>query len=63
MGGEQRATSKIFGDSNGFGVSYHFVGMITMVLHGPGLKQTSSLCIDSAPICFLVYAEFNKRHL
>ena len=46
----------IFRDSNGFGVSYRFVGMIMMVPHGPGLKQNFSslcICIHGAPICFL----------
>ena len=45
-------TGEIFRDSNGFGVSYHFVGMIVMVPHGPGLKQ-NFLCIHGAPISFL----------
>ena len=65
MGGERRVTSEIFRDSNGFGVSYRFVGMITIVPHGPGLKQNFSVhtrCSNLFPR-FLVYAEFNKRHL
>ena len=32
-------TGEIFRDSNGFGVSYHFVGMIMVVPHGSGQKE------------------------
>ena len=46
-------TGEIFRNSNGFGVSYRFVGMIMMVPHGPGLKQNFSLCIHCAPVRFL----------
>ena len=51
-GGRRRVTSEIFRDSNGFGVSYRFVGMIMTVPNGPR-AETSSLCIHSAPIRFL----------
>ena len=50
-----------FRDSNGFGVSYSFVGMIMTVPHGAGLKQNffvHTRCSNRFPR-FLVYAEFN----
>ena len=37
------ARGRVTGDSNGFGVSYRFVGMIMTVLHSPGLKQKLSV--------------------
>ena len=59
-------TGEIFRDSNGFGVSYCFVGMIMTVPHGPGLKQNfffvHTRCSNPFPR-FRVDAEFNKRHL
>ena len=59
-------TGEIFRDSNGFGVSYRFVGMIMTVPHGPGLKQNfffvHTRCSNPFPR-FRVYAEFNKRRL
>ena len=59
-------TGEIFRDSNGFGVSYGFVGMIMTVPHGPGLKQNfffvHTRCSNPLPR-FRVYAEFNKRRL
>ena len=65
-GGERCVTGEIFRDSNGFGISYHFVGMIMTVPHGPGLKQNfffvHTWCSNRFPR-FLVYAEFNKRRL
>ena len=54
-------------DRNGFGISYHFVGMSMMVPHGPGLRQNFFVhTVHRAPNLFprfLVYAEFNIRHL
>ena len=50
---------EIFRDSNGFGVSYRFVGMIMTVPHGPGLKQNffvHTRCSNPFP-----RFEFNKR--
>ena len=65
-GGDRRVTGEIFRDSNGFGGSYCFVGMIMTVPHGPGLKQKffffHTRCSNPFPR-FCVYAEFNKRRL
>ena len=65
-GVEQRVTGETFRDSKCVGVSYCFVGMIMMVPHSPGLKQNFSFvhtqCSNPFPR-FLVYSEFNKRHL
>ena len=59
-------TGKIFRDSNGFSVSYRFVGMIMTVPHGPGLKQNflfvHTRCSNPFPR-YLVYAGFNKCRL
>ena len=55
-------TGEIFRDSNGFGVSYRFVGMIMTVPHGPGLKQNfffvHTRCSNPFP-----RSEFNKHCL
>ena len=49
MGGERRVTGEILRDSNGFSVSYRFVGMMMTVPHRPPR--------------FLVYVGFNKHRL
>ena len=55
-------TGEIVCDSNGFGVSYRFVGMIMTVPHGPGLKQNfffvHTRCSNPFP-----RFKFNKRRL
>ena len=59
-------TDEMFRDSNGFGVSYRFVGMIVTVPHGPRLKQNFFFVHTRCSNPFLhllVYAEFNKRRL
>ena len=51
MGGEQLVTGEIFRDSNGFGSSFCFVGMIDGTTCTG--RNEASLYIHSAPINFL----------